>query len=221
MYLPKAFAEADPATLRTLLAAHPLGTWIVWQDGEPVANHVPFQLDASRGPHGTLIGHVARANPVWRGLGGAGDGSGARSIVVFQGAQGYVTPSWYASKREHGKVVPTWNYAVVHAHGMAVAIEDRGRLLEIVRALTGVHESGRAVPWAVEDAPADFTAQLLEAIVGIEIPLERLVGKWKMSQNRPAADRAGVAEGLLAESSGADADPNAHAHAALVRDRRA
>lgn len=213
MYLPKAFAEAEPATLRTLLSAHPLGTWVVWQEGEPVANHVPFQLDASRGAHGTLVGHVARANPVWRGLDGAGDGSGARSIVVFQGAQGYVTPSWYASKREHGRVVPTWNYAVVHARGTAVAIEDRGRLLEIVRLLTRTHESERAAPWAVEDAPAEFTAQLLEAIVGIEIPLESLVGKWKMSQNRPETDRAGVADGLAAESP----DAEALAHAALVR----
>ena len=210
MYLPKAFEEADAATRRSLVAAHPLGTWVVWQDGEPVANHVPFQLDAGRGPHGTLIGHVARANPVWKGL--AGDG--ARSIVVFQGAQGYVTPSWYASKRAHGKVVPTWNYAVVHAHGAARAIEDRGRLLEIVRALTETQEAGRAVPWAVADAPADFTAQLLEAIVGIEIPLERLVGKWKMSQNRPEADRIGVAEGLATE---APAAPDALVHAALVR----
>ena len=211
MYLPKAFQEADPATLHALLAAHPLGTWVVWQDGEPVANHVPFQLDPDRGPHGTLIGHVARANPVWQGL---ASGDGGRSLVVFQGAQGYVSPSWYASKRAHGKVVPTWNYAVVHAHGRARAIEDRGRLLAIVHGLTEWQEAGRAEPWAVADAPADFTAQLLEAIVGIEIPLERLVGKWKMSQNRPDADRIGVAEGLVAAAPG---DPQALAHAALVR----
>ena len=211
MYAPKAFEEADPATLGSLVAAHPLGTWVVWHGDGPVANHVPFQLDADRGPHGTLVGHVARANPVWQGLDG---GARSRSLVVFQGAQGYVTPSWYASKREHGKVVPTWNYAVVHAHGLALAIEDRERLLAIVRGLTEVHEAGRAHPWAVEDAPSDFTAQLLEAIVGIEIPLDRLVGKWKMSQNRPEADRLGVAAGLVAD---APADPQALAHAALVR----
>lgn len=188
MYLPKHFEVTDPAALHGLMRAHPLATWVMHAGGELVVNHVPFLFDADRGPQGTLVGHVARANPVWR--------HGAPSVLVFQGADAYVSPNWYPSKQAHGKAVPTWNYAVVHAHGTPRAIEDRAALLEIVTRLTTTHEAGQALPWAVSDAPHDFVEQMLSAIVGIEVPVERLVGKWKVSQNRPAADRQGAAAGL-------------------------
>ncbi|MCG3188373.1 MAG: Protease synthase and sporulation protein PAI 2 [Burkholderiaceae bacterium] len=188
MYLPAHFEEARPEVLHALVRAHPLATWVVQAGGGLLVNHIPFMLDADRGPHGTLVGHVARANPVWRSPG--------PSIAVFQGPQAYISPSWYPSKREHGKVVPTWNYAVVHAHGTPRAIESPAEVLAIVTRLTQTHEAGSAVPWAVSDAPADYIAQMLKAIVGIEIPLERLVGKWKASQNRGVPDRLGTVAGL-------------------------
>ena len=134
---------------------------------------------------------MARANDVWKLV-----SSGAESVVVFQGAQAYITPSWYPTKQEHGKVVPTWNYAVVHAHGRPKAIDDRAWLLNHVTSLTGLHESQREVPWQVSDAPTEFITALLEAIVGIEIPIARLAGKWKVSQNRPSPDKLGVIAGL-------------------------
>ncbi|MBA3598003.1 MAG: FMN-binding negative transcriptional regulator [Methylibium sp.] len=192
MYAPAHHAVTDLAVLHALIRARPLGTWVTQGEGELIANHVPFLLDENRGEHGTLVAHVARANPMWRSF-----SKSVASVVIFQGAQTYITPSWYASKREHGKVVPTWNYAVVHAHGMPRAIEDRNWLLALVSRLTKTHEAARAQPWQVSDAPADFIDRQLQAIVGIEIPITRLVGKWKVSQNRPAADRLGVVAGLL------------------------
>lgn len=207
MYLPPFNAETDRTVLHALIRARPLGSWVTQDETGLVANHVPFLLDADRGEHGTLLAHVARANPVWRGLAG-----GSESLVIFQGAQGYVTPSWYAAKREHGKVVPTWNYAVVHAHGVARAIDDRDRLRTLVARLTDRHEAPRAEPWRLADAPAGYIDGLLGAIVGIEIPITRLTGKWKLSQNRSLADRRGVADGL-----GAQPDDDAQALAALVR----
>jgi transcriptional regulator len=188
MYMPTHFEETRPEVLHQLVAAHPLATWVVQSGAELLVNHIPFLLDAERGPHGTLVGHVARANPVWQQL--------ASSVAVFQGPQAYVSPNWYPSKHAHGKAVPTWNYAVVHAHGTPRAIESRDALLEIVTRLTRAHEAGQASPWAVGDAPADFLEQMLKAIVGIEMPIERLVGKWKVSQNRSLPDRLGTAAGL-------------------------
>lgn len=188
MYLPKHFEITDPATLHDIVRRHPLATWATVVDGAPVVNHVPFWLDADAGEHGTLIGHVARANPVWRTPG--------PSVLAFQAADGYVSPSWYAAKREHGKVVPTWNYAVVHARGTPEVIEDRDALHAIVSRLTDTHESPRAAPWAVDDAPADYVEQMLRAIVGIRIPVQRWAGKFKLSQNRSTADHAGVVAGL-------------------------
>jgi len=208
MYIPKHFEEKDPAILQALVRAHPFGTWVTQgEDGEPIANHVPFLLDAERGPHGTLVAHVARANPIWKDFSRTVD-----SIVVFQGPQTYISPSWYASKREHGKVVPTWNYAVVHAHGRPRAIEDAAWLRQLVSRLTETHEAGNPQPWKVSDAPADFIDRSLEAIVGIEIPLTRIEGKWKTSQNRTQADRHGVVAGLSARDDEASA-----AMAAIVR----
>jgi transcriptional regulator len=190
-YLPSHFEETDSATLHALVRAHPLATWVVHHQGELLVNHIPFLLDAQLGEHGTLVGHVARANPVWQAL-----AEGASSVAVFTGAQAYVSPNWYPSKHAHGKAVPTWNYATVHAHGVPRAFNDPTRVLDVVTRLTQTHEAAQALPWQVADAPADFVASLLKAIVGIEIPVQRWIGKWKVSQNRPAADQQGVAAGL-------------------------
>jgi transcriptional regulator len=200
MYIPKHFEEKDPATLQALIAAHPLATWVTMDDsqGQPelLANHIPFTLDTTRGPLGTLVGHVAKANPVWHLF-----SKKYHSIIAFQGPEIYITPSWYPSKQEHGKVVPTWNYAVVHAHGIPTAISDPEGLLKIVDFLTSTHEgqlqkTQGKTPWQVADAPADYVQSLLNAIVGIEIPIEKLEGKWKISQNRPKSEQVGVVSGL-------------------------
>lgn len=193
MYIPKHHEETDLAVLHALIKSHPLGAWVTQGDGELLANHIPFLLDAERGECGTLVGHVARANPVWESFSATVD-----SVVIFQGAEAYITPSWYPSKHAHGKAVPTWNYAVVHAHGLPRAIEDRDWLLRHITQLTDTHEAGQALPWRVSDAPEEFTERLLGAIVGIEIPIARLVGKWKVSQNRPEPDKLGIVAGLLA-----------------------
>jgi transcriptional regulator len=192
MYMPKHFEEPDVSVLHALIRSHPLGAWVTQSQGELLVNHIPFLVDPSRGEHGTLVGHVARANPVWKSF-----SKDVPSVVIFQGPQGYITPSWYASKKEHGKVVPTWNYAVVHAHGLPRVIDDAAWLLRHVTAMTTEQES-RHPPgeWEVSDAPADFIQSMLRMIVGIEIPLTALVGKWKMSQNRSAADRLGAIAGL-------------------------
>jgi transcriptional regulator len=197
LYVPKHYGETDLAVLHALIEAHPLGAWVAPGGAPPtplVVNHLPFLVDRGRGRFGTLVGHVARANPVWRGT-----VPGAASVVIFQGPEGYVSPSWYASKREHGRVVPTWDYAVVHAHGVVRIVDDTAWLRDLVERLTAKHEAGRREPWQVTDAPGDYIARRLEAIVGVEMPIERLEGKWKMSQKESEADRRGVAEGLRAE----------------------
>jgi transcriptional regulator len=191
MYVPKHHEESDTSVLHALIRAQPLGTWVTLGDGVLLSNHIPFLVDSTRGDYGTLIGHVARANPAWQAFSKTVD-----SMVAFQGPQTYITPSWYPSKHAHGKAVPTWNYAVVHAHGMPRAIEDRDWLMQHLNELTDVHEADQALPWKVADAPAEFTDKLLRMIVGIEIPIARLVGKWKVSQNRPDADKLGVIAGL-------------------------
>jgi len=193
MYLPSHFEERRPEVLHELVRTHPLGL-LVAQDraGQLQANTVPFLLDADpAGGPGILRAHVARANPVWREA-----RSDAESLVVFQGPQAYLSPSLYPSKAEHGKVVPTWNYVMVQARGSLRAIDDAAWVQALVTRLTERHESPRAEPWAVSDAPDDYIATMLRAIVGIEIVLSSLTGKWKVSQNRSAADRAGVARGL-------------------------
>lgn len=207
MYVPPLHAETDVAVLHALIRAHPLGTWVTTGEDGLFANHVPFLLDPARGERGTLIAHVARANPVWRTF-----STTVPSLVVFQGAETYISPSWYPSKRAHGKVVPTWNYVVVHAHGVPRAIEDRAWLRTHLDALVSVHESRQAMPWKIADAPPDFIDGLLRVIVGIEIPISALVGKWKVSQNRPEPDKLGVIAGLAARDDAASA-----AMAELVR----
>ena len=194
MYLPKHFEHTDADAMARLLAAHPLAT-LVWPAADGLtAEHLPLMVErgAADGEHGTLRGHVARANPVWR------EAAGVAVLAAFQGAQTYVTPSWYPSKAASGKVVPTWNYAVVHVHGKLRVIDDAGWLRALVGRLTDTHEASRAQRWQVDDAPAEYIDTMLAAIVGIEIPITRWQGKWKVSQNRSAADRAGVVEGLEA-----------------------
>jgi len=191
MYLPSHFAETRTEVMRDLILAHPLGTLVTFGPDGLNANHIPFEYDPRPAPLGTLRAHVARANPVWREF--SGD---VEPLVIFQGPQIYITPSWYQTKRETGKVVPTFNYIVVHAHGAMRAIEDAAWLRNFVGKLTDHFESPRDAPWALTDAPEDFIAMQLRAIVGIEIRLTRLIGKWKTSQNRPAVDRDGVVAGL-------------------------
>lgn len=194
-YLPPHFAETDIATLHALVHAHPLATWVVQHEGELLVNHIPMLLDVNRGKHGTLVGHVARANPVWRAM-----AAGAQSVAVFTGAQTYVSPNWYPSKHANGMAVPTWNYITVHAHGVPQAFEDTERVLDVVTRLTQLHEAVQALPWQVSDAPADYIAKLLRVIVGIELPVQRWAGKWKVSQNRTTADQQGVAAGLAGQA---------------------
>ncbi len=187
MYLPKHFEQNDPAALQALMREHPLAALVTTGADGITADHVPLEYDAAS--H-SLRGHVARANPLWR------HADGQPVLAIFSGAQAYVSPSLYPSKASMHKVVPTWNYAVVHAHGTLQALDDAPWLHALVSRLTGHHEAARALPWAVTDAPADYVQQMLRAIVGIQIPLVRLVGKWKLSQNRSAEDRAAVAGGM-------------------------
>ncbi|MEP7154421.1 MAG: FMN-binding negative transcriptional regulator [Betaproteobacteria bacterium] len=207
MYLPAHFNEERVDVLHQLIQYHPLGTLVIHSDDGLSADHIPFLVDPSPAPFGTLRGHVARANPLWQK-------AGAEAMVVFQGPDAYVSPSWYPSKKEHGKVVPTWNYAVVHAHGTLRAIDDAVWLRDFLETLTQHFESPMPMPWNVSDAPADFIETLLRSIVGIEIPMTRLLGKWKTSQNRPRADREGVMAGLhamAASDAGKASDSNAMA----------
>jgi transcriptional regulator len=217
MYLPAHFEESRPEVLHALIRAHPLGL-LVTQDaaGALSADSVPFALDVPDAPGvdpadpigggpGILRAHVARANPLWRTARGDVD-----VLVVFQGPQAYVSPSLYPGKAAHGKVVPTWNYVSVQARGRLRAVEDAAWLHAFVSRLTERHEAARAAPWAVTDAPADYIQTMLGAIVGIEIVLSALTGKWKVSQNRSAADRDGVARGLHADG---------HAEAELLAGR--
>ena len=207
MYQPPHFREERLDVLHDLIDAHPLGLLVTVAAGAIVANPVPFLLDRDAGPNGRLVAHVARANGLWRDFDPA-----IEALAVFQGPQAYVTPSWYETKRETGKVVPTWNYATVQARGTLQIRDDRDWLRAQVERLTARHEGARAAPWGVGDAPEAFVEAQIKGIVGIEIEIRTLEGKWKVSQNRPVADRRGVAEGLTTE--GGDA-----AMAALVAAR--
>ena len=191
MYVSTHHQLTDREAIFSLMEAHPLGAWVCLGDDALAANHVPFLLDRSRGPFGTLLGHVARANRVWREL-----RADTASIVMFQGPQAYITPAWYPSKREHGMVVPTWNYAVAHAHGVARADKDRGWLLDMLHRLTDGQEAAQPAPWRIADAPASYIDKLLGAIVGIEIPINRLEGKLKASQDEAMPDRRSTSAAL-------------------------
>ena len=196
MYLPKHFEETRAEVLHQLIRTHPFAALVTLTADGLNANHVPFEIDADPAPLGTLRAHVARGNPLWREFASATD-----ALVIFQGPHSYISPSWYPTKKQTGKVVPTWNYAVVHAYGALRVVHDPVWLRALVEKLTAHHEAGRSHPWQVTDAPADFIEKQLGAIVGLEIQVTRLLGKWKVSQNRPAQDRTGVVGGLLQEGS--------------------
>ena len=199
MYLPSHFEESRAEVLHAALRAHPLGLLITQGESGLAANPIPFMLDVADDGSRVLRGHVARANPLWREARGDVD-----SLIVFQGPQAYVSPGWYATKAETGKVVPTWNYVMVQARGPLRVKDDAAWLHALVTRLTERHETPQAAPWAVSDAPTDYIATMLRAIVGIEIPVSSLTGKWKVSQNRNMADREGVVRGL-SEQGTADA----------------
>lgn len=201
MYLPEHFKETDPARLHAIMREHPLGMLVTHTDaGGLDANHLPFELDADRGPAGTLIGHVARANPVWQQV-----PSGSAVMVMFRGSHGYISPSWYPSKHEAHRQVPTWNYELVHVHGVLRIVDDERFVRGVVARLTRRHEAAEPKPWKMGDAPADYLDKMVSMIVGIEVELTRLEGKRKLGQNKEARDRLGAADQL-----------DARGHAALA-----
>ena len=210
MYIPQLHRAPDTAALRALIGQHPLGTWVCHCDGALVVNHVPFVLDCQAAPQGRLLGHVARGNPVWRQL-----VAGTPCVVVFQGAQSYITPGWYPGKAAHGKVVPTWNYTVAHAHGTARVVDDRTALLGLLHRLTDANEAAQPKPWRVDDAPPEYIDRLLAHIVGIEILVDRLEGKFKLSQDEALEDRLGTVRGLQACPGQAREDMAAQVSAAI------
>jgi len=199
MYTPAAFRDDEIASLHQLMEDTRLAILVTHDETGMQASHLPLLLRREQGANGTLYGHLARANPQWRAL-----QNGAEVLIIFPAADAYVSPAFYPAKAEHGKVVPTWNYVAVHAYGIAEVFSDAQRLLNVVSALTDKHEAGRASPWAVADAPAEYIDKMLGAIVGFALPIERLEGKRKLSQNRSAEDIKGVREGLAASADGKD-----------------
>lgn len=191
MYVPELFAEPRPEELQRVIQEHSLGMLVTHTAAGLDAHHLPFLLDADRGPSGTLVAHVARANPVWTEV-----ADGSEVLVVFRGVQGYISPNWYLSKYEHHRHVPTWNYEVVHAHGQIRWFDDERFVRGMVARLSRKHEADQPRPWKMGDAPADYIAEELSAIVGVEIELTRLVGKRKLSQNREPRDFESTLAGL-------------------------
>jgi transcriptional regulator len=191
MYIPPLHKEDRIDVLHEAIRRSGLATLVTLTGDGLIASHVPMLLDAEPAPYGTLIGHLARPNPQARGA-----VPGVQALAIFQGPDAYITPSWYETKRQTGKVVPTWNYVTIHAYGEVEFFDDRERLRDVVTRLTERQEATRAEPWAVTDAPADFIDSMLRGIVGFALPIVRLEGKWKMSQNRPMEDRIRVVAGL-------------------------
>jgi len=191
MYVPKAFEENRIPVLHGFMRAHPFVSLITSGISGLFASHLPMVLEATDSGMGTLKGHVSRANPQWRAY-----SPEVQALVIFSGADHYITPSWYEEKRTSGKVVPTWNYAVVHAYGFLKTIEDAAWLRTHLEGLVAIHEAPFAEPWKVSDAPEEYVAAQAKGIVGLELRIERLEGKWKLNQNRSEADRRGVVEGL-------------------------
>lgn len=206
MHIQSHFNESRPEVLHALIRSRPLATFIAVLDGEIVVNHMPFVLSVDDRGLGVLRGHLPKGNSLWQSLDGT-----TKAVAVFQGPQCYISPSWYPSKQEHGKVVPTWNYVVAHAHGQPIAVRDPAWLRSHLDSITEQEESARPMPWRVSDAPEDYVGKMVNAIVGIELPISTLDGKWKVSQNRPEADRLGVAAGLSEQG-----DDTSLAMAALV-----
>jgi transcriptional regulator len=186
MYLPNSFREDDPALLHELMRQNNFAILVTQHDGAPFATHLPFMIDAQRGPHGTLLAHMARANPQWRDF-----AAGREALVIFQGPHAYISPSWYAAMPS----VPTWNYAIVHAYGVPRIVEDHDRLYEILKRLVDTHEAAFEQPWRME-LPDDYMDKMMRAIVGFEIEITRLEGKLKLSQNRSAIDQRQVVAAL-------------------------
>ena len=212
MYIPATFAERDLPTLFAFIEAHPLATLVTSTTAEGLfATHLPLVLDRAAGPMGTLFGHVARANPHSRLI----TDEACDALVIFTGPDAYITPAWYPTKQETGRVVPTWNYIAVHTYGALRRRDDPEFLRAHLEALTMKHESSRPHPWHVSDAPPEYITQQMKAIVAIEFRIDRLEGKWKMSQNRSSADIDGVVEGL-----GASPRPQDQAVASIVQERR-
>jgi transcriptional regulator len=207
MYTPAQFEETRLEVLHGLMRSKPLATLVTLTAQGLVANHIPLYLRLDGSRWGTLIGHVARSNPLWQATDTA-----TPVLAIFQGPQAYISPTWYATKQESGKVVPTWNYAVVHAQGTLRVVDDPAWLRTQLQELVTEHEARFEQPWSMDDAPSDYTARLIHAIVGIEIPISQLTGKWKVSQNQPALNRAGVVQGLQALG-----DDGATAMAGLVQ----
>ena len=193
MYIPAHFAENDPEQLHRIMREHPLGTLVTHSDEGLDADHLPFEFDASVGEHGQLIAHVARANPVWQRC-----PTGTPVMVVFRGAESYISPNWYPSKHETHRLVPTWNYEVVHAHGVLTIRDDERFVRRVVALLTRKHEAAEPKPWKMGDSSPEFINGMLQNIVGIEIAITSLVGKRKLSQNRETRDLAGAADALQA-----------------------
>lgn len=191
MYVPAHFEESRIDVLHALLRAHPFSTLVTMSSNGINANHIPLHLIQESGKYGSLQGHVARANPMWSDL-----VNDVEALAIFQGPSSYITPSWYPTKQEHGKVVPTWNYVVVHAYGTLRVIDDPIWLRSQLESLTAQQEASFNKPWAVSDAPVEFTDRMIGAIVGIEILITKLTGKLKVSQNQPALNQAGVVKGL-------------------------
>ncbi len=192
MFIPEIFKDDDPASLRARITANPLGTLVLQHDGGLEANHIPFVLSADEQGE-QLLAHIPRANPLSQLTGSH------QALVIFHGPQGYITPSWYASKAEHGKVVPTWNYAVTQVHGQLRVVDDGQWVQRQIRLLTDQQEQGRAQPWAVDDAPADFIDRMAGALVGLEIRITGMAGKNKASQNQPAANQRSLLSALASE----------------------
>jgi transcriptional regulator len=209
MYVPPPFEETRVSVLHEAVRANPFGTLVTLTDKGLDANHIPFEIDPEPAPLGTLRGHVARANPVWR------DFTTPDVLAIFQGPHTYISPSWYPTARETRKAVPTWNYVVVHVHGTIRIIDDATWVRAQLERLVTRFESSRSNPWRVSDLPADYVATMVRGVVGFEVQVTRLIGKWKVSQNRPADDVHGIVEGLQAGGTDADLDM-----ARLVRDAR-
>lgn len=193
MYVPAHFEENRPEVLHQLISDQPFGTLVTHGPQGLDANHLPFEIEPAEGTHGTLRAHVARANPVWQEV-----AAQPEALVIFQGPAAYISPNWYPSKHEAHRQVPTFNYIVVHAHGRIVVRDNEAFVRGLVARLTRKMEANEPRPWKMGDAPADYLTQMLGAIVGIEIEVTRLVGKWKLGQNKEAADRRGAADALLA-----------------------
>ena len=208
MHIPKHFAQNDPEQLKDLIRTYPFATLITHSAAGIEANHIPLLLAESDGKN-VLQGHIAKANPLWKQV-----QSGAEVLVIFHGPNSYISPNYYPTKQEHGKVVPTWNYVTVHVKGAMNYIHDADWNREIITRLTDHHEAGQVTPWSVVDAPEAFTEKMLSAIVGLQIDIFSMVGKWKVSQNQPEQNKQGVVDGL---SQGADRE--GQQMAALVKEQ--